>query len=185
MRYFRLNTVTYGTACAPYLATKCLQHLAQRAPTSQQLGADAIQQNLYVDDCLSGADTLEEAIRQRDQICAILGSENRRPWPENPWTSKAGLFLQFVTLCAFVCLCQNIFIAFLGVSLLLLPCVLLAKCSSRPWSGGLVDIFHRLLLWPQFMMRIGCSALHLPVHILRLTFMVGSAASPGLTGFLG
>jgi len=42
MRYFHLNTVTYGTACAPYLATKCLQHLAQRAPTSQQLGADAI-----------------------------------------------------------------------------------------------------------------------------------------------
>jgi len=90
----------------------------------------------------------------------LIGLENRRPWPENPWTSKAGLFLQFVTLCAFVCLCQNIFIAFLGVSLLLLPCVLLAKCSSRPWSGGLVDIFHRLLLWPQFMMRIGlCSTL--------------------------
>jgi len=59
IRYFHFNTVTYGTACAPYLATKCLQHLAQRAPTSQQLGAIAIQQNFYVDDCLSGADTLE------------------------------------------------------------------------------------------------------------------------------
>jgi len=68
MRYFHLNTVTYGTACAPYLVTKCLQHLTQRAPTIQQLGADAIQQNFYVDDCLSGADTLEEVIRQRDQI---------------------------------------------------------------------------------------------------------------------
>jgi len=38
MRYFHFNTMTYGTACAPYLATKCLQHLAQRVPTSQQLG---------------------------------------------------------------------------------------------------------------------------------------------------
>jgi len=36
MRYFQLNTVTYGTACAPYLSTKCLQHLAQVAPASQQ-----------------------------------------------------------------------------------------------------------------------------------------------------
>jgi len=78
MRYFHLNVVIYGTACAPYLATKCLQHLAQRAPTSQQLGADAIQQNFYVDDCSSGADTLDEAIRQRDQICSILGSAKLR-----------------------------------------------------------------------------------------------------------
>jgi len=61
MRYFQVNTVTYGAACAPYLATKCLQHLAEAAPASQQLGAHAIQQNFYVDDCLSGADTLEEA----------------------------------------------------------------------------------------------------------------------------
>jgi len=35
MRYFHLNTVTYGTACAPYLATKCLQHLARRSPKDQ------------------------------------------------------------------------------------------------------------------------------------------------------
>jgi len=49
--------------------------LAQGAPASQQL-ADAIQQNFYVDDCLSGADTLEGAIR--DQIYAILGSGQLR-----------------------------------------------------------------------------------------------------------
>jgi len=42
MRYFQLNTVTYGTACALYLATKCLQNLAHVAPASQQLGANAI-----------------------------------------------------------------------------------------------------------------------------------------------
>jgi len=76
MLYFHLNTVTYGTVCAPYLETKCFQHLAQRAPTSQRLGADAIQQKFYVDDCLSGADTLEEAIRQRDQIAQFLGRQN-------------------------------------------------------------------------------------------------------------
>jgi len=53
MRCFHFNTFTYRTACAPYLATKCLQHLAQGAPASQQLGADAIQQNFYVYVCLS------------------------------------------------------------------------------------------------------------------------------------
>ncbi|KAH8362659.1 hypothetical protein KR084_001847, partial [Drosophila pseudotakahashii] len=60
IRYFRLNTVTYGTACAPYLATRCLQQLAITAPTHLQVGATAIKQNFYVDDCLSGADTLDE-----------------------------------------------------------------------------------------------------------------------------
>jgi len=57
--------------------------------------ADAIQQKFYVDDCLSGADTLEEAIRQRDQICAILGSAKLmvRKWcanhPELPKDDQA------------------------------------------------------------------------------------------------
>lgn len=111
----------------------------------------------------------------------LIGSENRRPRAENPRTSKdislspcvrSSVSVKIFSLHFWVCLCY---------------CwpVLLAKCSLRPWPGGLVDIFHRLLLWPQFMMRIGRSALHLPVHILRLTFMVGSVASPGLTRFSG
>lgn len=111
----------------------------------------------------------------------LIGSENRRPRAENPRTSKdislspcvrSPVSVKIFSLHFWVCLCY---------------CwpVLLAKCSLRPWPGGLVDIFHRLLLWPQFMMRIGRSALHLPVHILRLTFMVGSVASPGAYWILG
>ncbi|XP_070068136.1 uncharacterized protein [Drosophila takahashii] len=85
IRYFRLNTVTYGTACAPYLATRCLQQLAITAPTHLQVGATAIKQNLYVDDCLSGADTLDEARKQQDQVRQLLGSANLnlRKWCAN------------------------------------------------------------------------------------------------------
>jgi len=85
MRCFQLNTVKYGTACTPNLATKCLQHLALVARASQQLGAHAIQQNFYVDDCSSGADTLRDTIKQRDQICATLGSAKLklRNWYSN------------------------------------------------------------------------------------------------------
>jgi len=72
----RKNALLPFTYLLTYLETKCFQHLAQRAPTSQRLGADVIQQNFYVDDCLSGADTLEEAIRQRDQIAQFLGRQN-------------------------------------------------------------------------------------------------------------
>jgi len=52
-----------------------LQYLAQVALTSQQLGANAVQHNFYVEDCLSRDNTLEEARKQRDRICTVLGSE--------------------------------------------------------------------------------------------------------------
>ena len=29
IKYYRLKTVTYGTRSAPYLATKCIQHMAE------------------------------------------------------------------------------------------------------------------------------------------------------------
>ncbi|KAH8334836.1 hypothetical protein KR067_001133, partial [Drosophila pandora] len=60
LKYYQLNTVTYGTATAPYLATRCLQYLADTAPEHCSQGAAALRQGCYVDDCLTGGHTIDE-----------------------------------------------------------------------------------------------------------------------------
>jgi len=69
---FRLTTVTYGTASAPYLATRTLLQLAQDEGLSYPLGAAVIRANTYVDDVLAGASTLEEAQEIRQQTVNLL-----------------------------------------------------------------------------------------------------------------
>jgi hypothetical protein len=64
---FKLTTVTYGTASAPCVATRCLKKLAedneQLHPKAAQLHSD-----FYVDDLLSGAETLAEAIQLQQDV---------------------------------------------------------------------------------------------------------------------
>ncbi|XP_045541883.1 uncharacterized protein LOC123723348 [Papilio machaon] len=61
LKTYKLNTVTYGTASAPYLATKCLSSLASSASNEQT--KRSILQDFYVDDYLSGGDTIPQVVQ--------------------------------------------------------------------------------------------------------------------------
>ncbi|GFV85878.1 integrase catalytic domain-containing protein [Trichonephila clavipes] len=58
---FKLNTVTYGTSCAPFLAIRTLKQLCEdekhRFPQAAKLAKD----HFYVDDLLAGADSVDSA----------------------------------------------------------------------------------------------------------------------------
>ena len=56
---YRLTTVTYGTACAPYLAMRTLVQLAPDESRIFPLGVSCLQHNTYVDDIFAGAHDLE------------------------------------------------------------------------------------------------------------------------------
>ncbi|KMQ84502.1 gag-pol polyprotein precursor, partial [Lasius niger] len=58
---FRLNTVTYGLACAPYLAIRVLRQLANDEESRFPLGAEALRRDIYMDDVLTGAASLERS----------------------------------------------------------------------------------------------------------------------------
>ncbi|GFV92997.1 integrase catalytic domain-containing protein [Trichonephila clavipes] len=58
---FELQTITYGTSCAPFLALRTLQQLYQDEEQNFPLAAKIARENIYVDDLLSGADTEVEA----------------------------------------------------------------------------------------------------------------------------
>ncbi|XP_015438112.1 PREDICTED: uncharacterized protein LOC107193222, partial [Dufourea novaeangliae] len=82
---FILNTVTYGTASAPFLATRTLQQLAEDEGSSFPLAAHALQNDFYVDDMLTGAPTFTQAEILRDQLINLTakGGFQLRQWASN------------------------------------------------------------------------------------------------------
>ncbi|XP_029173242.1 uncharacterized protein LOC114942105 [Nylanderia fulva] len=69
---FRLTTVTYGTASAPYFAIRTLLQLARDEESRFSQGAKAIRSNTYVDDILAGASSLEDALEVKHQVVSLL-----------------------------------------------------------------------------------------------------------------
>uniref|UniRef100_A0A336KCY2 CSON003512 protein n=1 Tax=Culicoides sonorensis TaxID=179676 RepID=A0A336KCY2_CULSO len=71
LQEFQLTTVTYGTASASFLATRALQYLADQEDI-MLTGANAIRDNMYVDDLITCANTVDEAIQIYREVTAIL-----------------------------------------------------------------------------------------------------------------
>lgn len=69
---YRLNTVTYGTASAPFGAIRCLTELANIDGADVPVGATTLKENFYVDDLLSGAQTVKEVIEKHNQLQQLL-----------------------------------------------------------------------------------------------------------------
>ncbi|XP_063988328.1 uncharacterized protein LOC135168255 [Diachasmimorpha longicaudata] len=90
---YELNTVTFGLSAAPFLAIRCLQQLAQDEATHYPIASQILQRDMYVDDLLTGFDSLEEAIEARDQITQLLqkGGLNLRQWASNESKLLEGL----------------------------------------------------------------------------------------------
>ncbi|GFY12222.1 integrase catalytic domain-containing protein [Trichonephila clavipes] len=52
---YKLNTVFYGTTCAPYLATRTIQQLARDEGEHYPLAASVTIRDIYMDDILTGS----------------------------------------------------------------------------------------------------------------------------------
>ncbi|XP_061389611.1 uncharacterized protein LOC133324788 [Musca vetustissima] len=71
---YELLTVTFGVNCAPYLALRTLQKLAEDIKDVYPRAANIILNNLYVYDVLAGGHTEEESIEARKELTAALAS---------------------------------------------------------------------------------------------------------------
>ncbi|XP_071057554.1 uncharacterized protein [Onthophagus taurus] len=82
---YKLMTVTYGTTAAPYLAVKTLQQLAQDERSNFPEASKVVLEDFYVDDVLSGADSITEAQIVRKQLNEMLkiGGFLLRKWTCN------------------------------------------------------------------------------------------------------
>ncbi|XP_025602297.2 uncharacterized protein LOC112694947 [Athalia rosae] len=85
LRIYELNTVTYGTACAPYLAMRCLKQLALDDSEKYPRAATALTRDFYMDDVLTGSKSLEDTIELQNQLTQLLkaGHFELRKWQTN------------------------------------------------------------------------------------------------------
>lgn len=83
IRIFRLNSVTYGTASAPFLSTRCLYQLG--LDCSDKVVSKSIKDDFYIDDLLSGTDDPTELIHIVQPVTDILKSAGLplRRWRTN------------------------------------------------------------------------------------------------------
>ncbi|XP_055614961.1 uncharacterized protein LOC129761273 [Toxorhynchites rutilus septentrionalis] len=85
LQTYVLRTVTYGTASAPYLATRVLKQLASDEARNFPVAVKVVERDFYVDDLFSGAATVTETIKLREQIEGMLssGGFQLRKWASN------------------------------------------------------------------------------------------------------
>ncbi|XP_055527560.1 uncharacterized protein LOC129720152 [Wyeomyia smithii] len=85
LRILELLTVTYGTASAPFLATRCLNQLCYDEGDRFPIASRIILEDCYVDDILSRAESVEEAIEAQHQLQELLQLGG---FPVHKWSSN-------------------------------------------------------------------------------------------------
>ncbi|CAH2102097.1 unnamed protein product [Euphydryas editha] len=85
IQHFRILRLTFGTACAPYLAVKSLQQLAKDERERYPLAAKITLQDYYVDDLLTGGDTEDEVVEIYNQMTKLMkcGGFQLQKWCTN------------------------------------------------------------------------------------------------------
>ncbi|XP_044249578.1 uncharacterized protein [Drosophila takahashii] len=78
-------TVMFGTSCAPYLAIRVMQQLAEDEEHNYPLAANVLKRQMYVDDVLSGANSISDAKELQAQVRGMMrsGSFELRKWASN------------------------------------------------------------------------------------------------------
>lgn len=68
----QLNTLTFGVSSSPYLAIRTIHKLTEDEGDAYPAAARILRTHLYVDDLLTGVNTIDEARALRDDIIALL-----------------------------------------------------------------------------------------------------------------
>lgn len=85
LQVYQLNTVTYGTAAAAYLATRCVKQIAISCQSQMPKISEVIEHDFYVDDFLSGGNSVEEVKETCELVSKILREHGfiLRKWNSN------------------------------------------------------------------------------------------------------
>ncbi|EDW32615.1 GL16619 [Drosophila persimilis] len=85
LRTFKLDTVTYGTKPAAFLAVRSMHQLAADESSLYPIGSEVVLRDFYVDDLLTGGDTTNELLEIIRQVSGLLAKGNFkiRKWCSN------------------------------------------------------------------------------------------------------
>ena len=90
----QLNTVTYGTNSAPFLATKVLKEIAILNSKEFPLASEALLSQFYMDDGLCGAANIEELRKLHDELNTLL---SRHGFSLHKYCSNSQSFLESIS----------------------------------------------------------------------------------------
>ncbi|XP_055522808.1 uncharacterized protein LOC129716988 [Wyeomyia smithii] len=93
LRVLELCTVTYGTTSAPYQATRCLLQLAEEDGREFPIATRIVKEETYMDDVLSGADSVEQALEAQNQLRQLV---HQGGFPIHKWCSNSQEFLEHI-----------------------------------------------------------------------------------------
>jgi len=82
---YQINTLVFGISSSPFLAIRTIQKLADDEGLTFPRAAKILKSHLYVDDLLSGAESINEARAMRQEITTLLakGGFSIRQWASN------------------------------------------------------------------------------------------------------
>lgn len=85
IKHYRLTTVTYGTTSAPYLSIRTLLQLSRDEMEIYPTACEALRTCFYVDDCMTGSNSLEDAQQLAYDLKQLLmaGGFHLRKWATN------------------------------------------------------------------------------------------------------
>ncbi|XP_071582222.1 uncharacterized protein [Temnothorax nylanderi] len=85
VRVLRLTTVTYGLKCSPWVAIRTLLQLAADERSRYPRGAIALEEDRYMDDVVTGEDTIDDAIAVQTELRELCtaGGFPLRKWAAN------------------------------------------------------------------------------------------------------
>lgn len=85
VKVYKLCTVTYGTTSAPFLATRSVQQLAKDEGKDFPLASSVLLQDVYMDDVVTGCNSLSEAQDIQQQLISLLdrGGMELHKWSAN------------------------------------------------------------------------------------------------------
>ncbi|XP_011859184.1 PREDICTED: uncharacterized protein LOC105556702 [Vollenhovia emeryi] len=85
VKTYQLNTLTFGVSSSPFLAIRTLQKLAEDEGRAYPNAAKVLKDDLYVDDLLTGGESIHQVRDLRDEIISLLarGGFHIRQWASN------------------------------------------------------------------------------------------------------
>ena len=72
LKDYRMTRVTFGVSASSFAANMCVKQNAMDFATKYPLAAKAVEESFYVDDCLTGADSVEMAIKLQQELQCLL-----------------------------------------------------------------------------------------------------------------
>ncbi|GFV43261.1 DUF1758 domain-containing protein [Trichonephila clavipes] len=91
LKEYRLLTVTYGTACAPYLSIRTIQQLAEEEIKKFPEASKVALEDFYVDDLITETNSKEDAKKLVSQVIELM---KKGGFPIRKWASNESSMLE-------------------------------------------------------------------------------------------